>query len=87
MADSPAAAAGLKSSEEQVTINGTTFGIGGDIIIAYDGQTVKSSDDLITLLARYGTVGQTVLLTVIRDGQEIEVPVTLGSQTGVINSS
>jgi S1-C subfamily serine protease len=78
--DSPAAVAGLQPSEEQVTINGIEYGVGGDVIIAYDGQVVKSSDDLITLLARSGAVGETVTLTVLRDGQEIEVQVTLGAR-------
>ena len=80
LAGSPAVAAGLLPSEEEVIINGIPRIVGGDVIIAYDGQTVKSSDDLITLLARNGVVGQTVVLTVLRDGEQLDVPVTLGAR-------
>ncbi len=75
---SPADKAGLQASQNQVTINGQQVSVGGDVVIAYNGQVVKSSDDLVTFLARSGSVGQTVTLTVLRGGKQIQVPVTLG---------
>ena len=75
---SPADKAGLKASNTNVTVNGQQVSVGGDVITAYNGQTVKSSDDLITFLANSGTVGQTVTLTVLRGGKQIQVQVTLG---------
>ncbi len=77
-AGSPADKAGLQASQKQVTINGQQVLVGGDVIIAYNGQVVKSSDDLVTFLARLGSVGQTVSLTVLRGGKQIEMQVTLG---------
>ncbi len=77
-AGSPADKAGLQASQKQVTINGQQVPVGGDVIVAYSGQVVKSSDDLITFLARSGSVGQTVTLSVLRGGKQIEVQVTLG---------
>jgi S1-C subfamily serine protease len=77
-AGGPADKAGLKASQSQTTINGQQVGIGGDVITAYNGQTVKTSDDLIALLARSGAVGQTATLTVLRGGQQVQVQVTLG---------
>jgi 2-alkenal reductase len=77
-AGGPADKAGIKGSDRQVTINGQNILVGGDVIIAYNGQAVKSSDDLITFLARSGVVSQTVTLSVIRDGKQTEVQVTLG---------
>ena len=74
----PADKAGLRASNNNTTINGQQVNVGGDIITAYNGQIVKSSDDLITLLARSGSVGQIVTLTVLRDGKQIQVQVTLG---------
>ncbi|MFC1861852.1 S1C family serine protease [Chloroflexota bacterium] len=77
-AGSPADKAGLQASQIQVTINDQQALVGGDVIIGYNGQVVKGSDDLITLLARSGSVGQTVTLTVLRGDQQIQLQVTLG---------
>ena len=74
----PADKAGIKASNTNVTDNGEQVPVGGDVIIAYNGQTVKSSDDLVTFLANEGSVGQTVTLNVLRDGKQIQVQVTLG---------
>ncbi len=74
---SPADKAGIQPSNTPVTINGRRMSVGGDVITAYNSQTVKSSDDLITFLARSGSVGQTISLTVLRGGKEIQVQVTL----------
>lgn len=67
----PAAAAGLQGSETS-----------GDVVTAVDGQPVDSIDDLITYLARYGTAGEMVNFTVLRSGQTLTVPVTLGTRPG-----
>ena len=77
-AGGPADKAGIQASNDQVTVNGQQIGVGGDVIIAYNGQTVKSSDDLITYLARSGVVGQTITLTVLRGGNQVQVQVTVG---------
>ena len=55
-------------------------GPGGDLIVAIDGQPITTSDDLISYLVFETVVGQTVDLTVVRDGQEISLPLTLGAR-------
>jgi len=75
---SPADKAGLQASNTQVTINDQQVSVGGDVIIAYNSQTVKSSDDLVTFLARSGVVGQAITLTLLRGGKQIQVQVILG---------
>jgi 2-alkenal reductase len=77
-AGGPADKAGLQASKKSITINGQEILVGGDVIIAYNGQAVKSSDDLITILARSGSVGEKVTLTVLRDGKQVQVEVILG---------
>lgn len=74
---SPAQEAGLRASG----IN-DTIGIlpGGDFIIAVNGRPVSEPDDLIAFLVFDAEVGQTITLTVIRDGEQIEVPLTLGER-------
>ncbi len=79
-ANSPAAKAGLIGSTRQVQILGQTVLVGGDIITAVNGQTVNSIDDLIAYLNDNTSVGQTVTLTVLRNGKETSVDITLGSR-------
>lgn len=67
---SPAAAAGLIGST----------GLGGDLITAIDGRPVRSTDDLISYLVFNAEVGQIVDLTVVRGGEEITLPLTLGER-------
>jgi 2-alkenal reductase len=76
-ADSPADRAGLRGSDRQVEIEGQQVRVGGDIIVAVDGQPVMKFDDLLTYLARSAEVGQTIELTVLRGEQEEAVSLTL----------
>jgi S1-C subfamily serine protease len=50
---------------------------GGDVIIAADGEPVSGIDDLATFLDQEHDPGDTVDLTVVRDGREITVRATL----------
>jgi serine protease Do len=79
----PAEKAGLRGSEKQTTINGENVNVGGDVIIAIDGQTVKTFDDIVAYLVRSTDVGQTVTLTILRDGQQQDVKVTLAARPAV----
>ena len=76
-ADGPADKAGLRGSDRQVEIEGQQVRVGGDIIVAMDGQPVKKFDDLLTYLARSTEVGQTIEMSVLRGGQEESVSLTL----------
>ena len=72
--DSPAAQAGMLASSSDFLRRATGD---GDIIIAVDKVPVDSVVALITQLNEH-LPGDGVALTVIRDGEEIEVLVTLG---------
>jgi len=80
MPNSPAEKAGLRGSDKQVTIEGQTATVGGDVITEIDGQPVAGMDDLIAYLARSTKVGQNVTLTIIRDGNEQSLDVTLAAR-------
>lgn len=71
--DSPSDDAGLIAARD-------SDGQGGDLIIAIDGQPVRDTEELIAYLVFDTTVGQTVDLTVLRDGETITVPLTLGAR-------
>jgi serine protease Do len=75
-AGGPSDKAGLQGSSKQITIKGQQLNVGGDVIIAYNGKTVKTSDDVISYLAG-SSVGQTITLTVLRGGKQIDVKVIL----------
>ncbi len=71
----PAAEAGLIGHNLEVS-----FVADGDYIIAINDEPVRSSDELLSYLVFETTVGETVELTVIRDGKEIKLPLTLGKR-------
>ena len=79
-AGGPSDKAGLKASATTVTINGFQGTVGGDVITAIDGQTIQSMSDIIAYLAIHTQVGQTVTMTILRNGQTQSVQVTLGSR-------
>ena len=77
---SPADLAGLQGSDKTIKINDNDVAIGGDIITAIDDAPVNDFEDLVAFLARYTDVGQTVKLTLLRDGKEKQIEVTLASR-------
>ena len=46
---------------------------GGDIVIAIDQVDVKRFDDVVNYLASFTSVGDVVTLTVVREGEEVEI--------------
>jgi 2-alkenal reductase len=70
---SPADDAGLIAANPQT-------GSGGDLVIAIDGQLVNDFADLNAYLVFYSSPGQTIELTVLRDGVEVTLRLTLGER-------
>jgi putative serine protease PepD len=79
-AGSPASRAGLKAATGQTTVQGQDFPTGGDVITKVDGSTVTSADDVINDVLAHKP-GDTLSLTIVRDGHEQTVNVTLGSRS------
>ena len=67
----PAAQSGLRGGQQN-----------GDVVIGVNGTPIGSMDELITFLARYGTAGEAVNMTIIRDGQQTDISVVLGARPG-----
>jgi len=74
----PADQAGLIGGTQPTEIQG--FYSGGDIITAVDGMPVNIYGDLISYIFKNKSPGDVINLTIIRNGQEMEVPLTLGSR-------
>ncbi len=78
---SPAAKAGLKAGAGTVSSLGTgDVAAGGDVIIAVDQQPIRHFEDLTSYLFTKTKVGQTVTLTILRDGKQQDVKVTLAAR-------
>ncbi len=77
MEASPAARAGLQGSREKFEIAGQELFAGGDIIIAIESTPVGEMNHLIVYLVKHTRPEDTVTLTVLRDNEEISLPVTL----------
>jgi S1-C subfamily serine protease len=75
----PAAAAGIQGATTAAEVEGTQFGLGGDIITAIDGEPIASTEDLIkTISGKHA--GESVEVTVLREGQTASVSVTLAER-------
>lgn len=79
-AGSPAARAGLRGGNTPFDLGGQQIMIGGDIILAIDGQSIATIEDLGAFLAS-AQPGENVRLTILRRGTTRRVSVTLAAQT------
>lgn len=79
-AGGPAERAGLRGGTYQTRVMGRSVVAGGDVILTIDGHPVDSLDQLTAYLVRYTEVGQTVTLSVLRNNEQIEIPVVLGER-------
>ena len=75
-----AAQAGILGAQRNVQVGRYTIPVGGDILIAIDGNKVREMEDMVKYLETETEVGQLVNVTVLRDGQERTVQVELGEQ-------
>ncbi len=77
----PAEAGGIQGGDTTVTNDaGLEFQKGGDIVVAIDDQPVRRFEDLVSYLVTRAAPGQTVVLTVTRDGAEQTFDVTLAER-------
>jgi serine protease Do len=60
---------GLRGGQYQVEIQGRNILLGGDVIVEINDTKVRSLQDVLTYLAREVEVGETIEITVIRDGE------------------
>jgi serine protease Do len=76
---SPAEKAGLIGATIRQTSTGDSVPEGADIITAIDNQPVKTFEDLSSYLFSSTQVGQTVTLTILRQGREQAVKLVLSA--------
>ena len=83
IAGGPSDKAGLRGGYIVDNINGTEIQLGGDLIVKIDNKTVTNINDILTYLNSQRKVGDTVQLTVLRDGQLQQIPVTLAARPSI----
>ena len=76
VAGTPAAKAGLKGGTAQLSLQGQTYEVGGDIITAIDGTGVTSMAQLTSIVAAHKP-GDVVTLTVVRHSQTLTLKAKL----------
>jgi S1-C subfamily serine protease len=69
--------AGLQEGDTDVVVSGETYILGGDIIVAADGQKVSSIEELRDAIAAHKP-GEKIQLEIYRDAKKTSVQVTLG---------
>ena len=74
----PAEAAGLKAGSQATSIQGLNKG--GDWIVAVDGNPVKDFNEFLSYLVMNKQPGEMVTMTILRDGNQMDVQVTLGKR-------
>lgn len=76
---SPAEAIGVRAGNLDVTIEGESWVLGGDILVAVNGQDVKSSEQYAKVLGQL-KAKQSIEVTLSRDGARHTMNVTLGER-------
>ncbi len=78
LAGSAADEAGLRGGSKTATIGGEEVQIGGDVITAVEGQSITTIQELRDELSNHDA-GERITLTIIRDGETMELEVVLGA--------
>jgi S1-C subfamily serine protease len=81
--DSPASKAGLVGSEKTILVEGVNYPIGGDIILAVDGIEVRQIDDILIHLQRAKSIGDEMVLEVLRDNRTTNITIILQERPNV----
>ena len=83
--DSPASRAGLRAGTEDVVVAGESYQMGGDVIVAIDGEPVSTFEELRDVIAAHRP-GDEVKLKLYRGQQARTVTVKLGRQPNTSTS-
>jgi len=83
--DSPAEEAGIEEGDQEIDFQALPYTVGGDIIISVDGGEIATDADLPRIISRKNP-GDEVTLGIIRNGEEMDVDVTLGTRPTDVSS-
>ncbi|MEK0320691.1 MAG: trypsin-like peptidase domain-containing protein [Nitrosopumilus sp.] len=75
--NSPASKAGLIGSEKTIQVEGVNYPMGGDIILSVDEIEVRKIDDILVHLQRAKSVGDEMILKILRDNRTTNITIIL----------
>jgi S1-C subfamily serine protease len=81
--DGPASKAGLIGSEKIILVEGVNYPIGGDVILAVDGIDVRKIDDILIHLQRAKSIGDEMVLEILRDNRTTTITIILQERPNV----
>ena len=79
--DGPADRAGFRAGNESAVIRGAPINLGGDVLVAINDEQIDNYGELTNVLMGKTNPGETVNVTVIRDGEEEQLELTLGARS------
>ncbi len=82
----PAAKAGLVGAQKTESVDGRPTDVGGDVVIAINGQPIESFDDMLVYVALNTRPGDTITLTIVRNGQQKDLPIKLEPRPASANN-
>lgn len=80
VADDGPSAGVLRGSDGETTVEGATVSTGGDTIVALEDTPIPTTEDLSRFLGLETRPGDTIEVTIVRDGSETVVDLELGSR-------
>ena len=78
----PGAVAGLRAGTKQVAFEGLQLTVGGDAIVAIDGQPVATAGDVVRIVSERLLPGEVAKFTVVRGTRRLVLPVRLEQRPG-----
>jgi S1-C subfamily serine protease len=75
----PADRAGLRGGSKTLQVGNTILPVGGDVVVAVDGEAIGSSDEFVRRIRKHRP-GEQVRLRILRDGKFQEISVALGER-------
>ncbi|MFQ5969685.1 MAG: S1C family serine protease, partial [Nitrososphaerales archaeon] len=86
VAEGPADKHDIRGGGKQVTLDGRQIRLGGDVIVAVDDLPVRKIDDILVYIQREKSVGDEMIIGVIRDGAPMRITVVLGERPSLSES-
>ena len=74
--------AGLRGGNEQAYVGNTPIMLGGDLIIAIDGEQITDPQDISVVMDRH-QAGDTITVTILRGRRQMNIKLILGEARGV----